>query len=99
MFANWKRSDTICASQCQFEYFCKECKTIAKISISEKKVGWNGNDVVDDNTYDELKMITTDDKGQMHFGMIMMDDKGQMNLEKMIMKECKINFENNDDGQ
>ncbi len=54
---------------------------------------------MDDNTYDELKMITTDDKGQMHFGMIMMDDKGQMNLEKMIMKECKINFENNDDGQ
>lgn len=53
--------------------FLQECKTIAKISISEKKVGWNGNNVVDDNTYDELKMITTDDKGQTHFGN---DDDG-----------------------
>ncbi len=79
--------------------FLQECKTIAKISISEKKVGWNGNNLVDDNTYDELKMITTDDKGQTHLGMMMMDEKAQMNLGKMIMDERKVNFGNNDDRQ
>jgi hypothetical protein len=43
-------------------------------------------------------MITTDDKGQMHFGN---DDdgwEGQMNLEKMIMNKGEVTFGNEDNG-
>ncbi len=90
--------------------FLQECKTTAKISISENKVGWNGHDVVDNNTYDELKMIIRNDKGQMHFGN---DDDGQNRsneFEKNDMKaklilrimmtddEGKVIFGNEDNG-